>query len=423
MGVLHFSFFRPFCLRKEITRKKYSDFVTCRSSSALMFSIYIYKFLGKLMVTIYPGIYLNIGHSAMVQISFAPSLDCPQLSPELFTSYLSWRLHNLVKASYLFVWLFATACFSLAAAIISKEMGNWFSETAKVCVFLSLAALFKSIPFWKTAKLVPELYPQLAKEVAELGPNYSPKDWDLLAQHANEFLFKEGLWHSKLYFYDGEECLHCFRCSVYLPTVRTASEKRNGQLALAAQIYEKSLGNYWNAWEAAENTQVEAPRQYLPKDRYRFSILYDWAYGAKHISYFPLLWMLCSLWSGRKNDSRTVDLSTFGGLVVVFYTICMFWERPSAKEFPLTPIQILKFLKLVAELKPGQSDMEWDGVARKMNAFLNETGGLRIINYFFDGKECRAKFQLIMAKVIPNSGIEKSSFPELIKFASEFKTI
>ncbi|CEP62653.1 uncharacterized protein LALA0_S06e00606g [Lachancea lanzarotensis] len=347
----------------------------------------------------------------------------PQLPVELFSSKLSWKLHDLAKAKKYYVWLFALAIFPVVTLSILKKTGTWSSWITKFVVLLSAEIVLASLPFacqFKKLNRIPKLLrPLLIKEVVELGLDFRHENWNMIAKRANEFLLQEGFWHSELCIYDGEECLRYFRGQVYLPYVNVPSESREEQLA--ARIYEKSYEDYWNSQKLAKITTAEEPCQNLPKDTYHFSFVYDLVYGGKKaLKYLPVVVLTYLLLNFKISPKLIVTASVIGFLQLMCFSYPL--TRQGRKTVLSRPVHVLTLMKLKLHLEPGESASEWDKVAKKMNTYLNEEGILRDRTVFFDGRECHEKFKSLLASILADGDIKRNMYPELIRFAIECKT-
>ncbi|SCU79090.1 LAFA_0B00650g1_1 [Lachancea sp. 'fantastica'] len=346
-----------------------------------------------------------------------------KLPAELFSSKMSWKLHDLAKAKYFYVWLFTLAIFPFVAVIVVKSTSSWSSPLTQFITFMSGELVLATLPFayfFKKQNSIAKLRSLLVKEVVELGSGFDHASWVLIARHANEYLREEGLWHSNLCIYDGEECLRLFRSQVYLPFVNSSSIIQEEQLAV--QIYEKSNESYWNSTELIEITMSLKPHQNLPIDTYRFSLVYDLAYGAKQaLFYLPAVMLFYSLLAWRFDPAGIAVTSVLG----ILQTLPGFflYTRLSRKQAPSTPKHVLMLFKMEQQLVIGESAKEWDEVAKEMNFYLNNEGVMRDRRVFFDGKECHARFQSLLASTLSCDGFEKSLYPELIQFATDCRTV
>ncbi|CEP62655.1 uncharacterized protein LALA0_S06e00650g [Lachancea lanzarotensis] len=353
--------------------------------------------------------------------SFRQSSDVSQLPAKFFSSKLSWRLHDLANARYFYVWLFALAIFPVVTTSIVKKTGTWSSSITKFTVFVSAEIVLATLPFasqFKKRKNIKKLRSVLLKEVVELESDFAHKHWDLIAKHVNEYLLQEGLWHSEHCIYDGEECLRYFRDQVYLPFVVNPSEKHDEQLA--TQIYEKSYEIYWSSQELITKIAALEPNQNLPRDTYRFSIVYDLIHGIKPALKFLPVVVLSSLYMKWKMSLKIIATASVFGFLKLMCSSCHLTRRSRGRALS-QPLHILTLLKLEYHSEPGESANKWDEVAKKMNTYLNEEGVLPDKRVFFDGKQCHAKFESLLAATLPDDDIKKSLYPELIRFASEFR--
>ncbi|CEP62654.1 uncharacterized protein LALA0_S06e00628g [Lachancea lanzarotensis] len=349
-------------------------------------------------------------------------LGYSQLPVELFSSKFSWRLHDIAKARYFYVWLFSLAIFPMVAAILVLKTNTWSSMVTRYIVIFSGELAFGSLPLAcqvKKLKSISKLRSLLVKEVVRLGPDLNYDDWNLIAQHANEYLLQEGFWHSEHCIYDGAECLSYFRAQVYLPSINNPSE--NHDELLATELYEKSYEDYWNSQECVKFTTVQETNQTLPKDTYHFSLVYDLILGAKEaLAFLPLVMLFFLLLVSKINLTMLVTYSVLWYLQLLA-SFC-FLTRMSRKHVIFTPMNVMRLLKLELQLEPGESAREWDEVAKKMNTYLKDEGVFQGKRVFFDGKECHAKFQSLLAATLPEDDTKKSLYPELVCFASEFRT-
>ncbi|SCU82407.1 LAME_0C00958g1_1 [Lachancea meyersii CBS 8951] len=345
-----------------------------------------------------------------------------QLPVQLFSSTLSWKLHDLAKAKYFYAWFLALAIYPVVAAIIVTRTSTWSSLITRFVVFFSAFLVFGTLPFAcqvKKMTKIPKLRSLLAKEVVELGPRFTLNDWDLIARRANEYLLQEGLWHSHFCIYDGEECRRYFKGQVYLPYVSESSEDQNEQLA--ARIYEKSYEGYWKSQELAKTTTSGESYQNLPKDIFHFSFVYDLAYGAKlALKALPFCSLLLIV-SGLKIDPQGVAMASVLSFLQLI-TPCYLDARRERKMTISSPVHVLTLFKLELQLEPGESASEWDKIAKKMNCYLRDKCRFRGRKVFFDGKQCHANFDSLLALTLPDGGIKKSRYPELVCFANECRS-
>ncbi|CEP62656.1 uncharacterized protein LALA0_S06e00672g [Lachancea lanzarotensis] len=302
--------------------------------------------------------------------------DVSQLPANFFSSKLSWRLHDMAKAKYFYLWLFTLAIFPVIAASILKKTGTWSSPITKVIVLLCAEFVLASLPLACQLRKVDstsKLRSRLVKEVVGLGSDFKYDDWDSIAQHANEYLLQEGFWHSKHCIYDGEECLSYFRAQFYLPIVNDPSE--NHDELLAAELYENSYGNYWSSQGCGKIATVQEAGQSLPRDTYHCSLVYDLVYGSKQaLKCLPVAVLVYLLMAWKANLRVTVILSTLGFCQL----LCFFCPFTIAKRkwIPFTPIHVLTLMNLEVQSEFGESARKWDEVAKKMNIYLNEEGVL-----------------------------------------------
>ncbi|SCU83306.1 LANO_0B08856g1_1 [Lachancea nothofagi CBS 11611] len=338
-----------------------------------------------------------------------------QLPYSLFRSKLSWRLHEFVKAPFFYAWILTFTVLSLIPFAIRRAFRSCPLYVSGMLTFLNIEFL-GLLPFMyvlKRDRCLPKLRSYLVQEVIQLKPEAHFRDWDIVALHANGYLRREQLWHTELCIYNGKECSELFRSFVYCPSLKANHDDEDERLAV--QIYEKSFESYWKSKENYVSTTND--RRKLPKEVYRYRL----AWNAKAVMKKASRWMiLVPYYAVIINWGNGLLVFYFGLLLGSCQLLIYSYSSLCAERRTLfnTPLLILTFLKLKTLQEPGEDLEKWNNISRFMNTYLLKESVWRDGEFFFDGEDCRAKFESILTTVISEQVPHiRGSYPELTSYA------
>lgn len=137
-----------------------------------------------------------------------------KIPSEKFEDYSTWIAYETVHWYPTWVWATLTViclCLSILKGtaenfsvyfIVFDVLGLWFFLTP---VFLS----------WRKRRLLNNNRSLLAAVVDSLRPGVSVDAWNEVTVELNALLYREGIWRTPYFVFDGASCLAKFRC--YLP--------------------------------------------------------------------------------------------------------------------------------------------------------------------------------------------------------------
>ncbi|SCU86761.1 LAME_0D07558g1_1 [Lachancea meyersii CBS 8951] len=258
----------------------------------------------------------------------------------------------------------------------------------------------------KTHNTVRQQRLELCRKVMAEKPGTSLAKWDVIASEMNEFLDKQGLWHSPWFFYDGATLFRRFRMLVYLPLKngKFDSDAETALLGEAAQTYERSIFDSDKKDEKNDHARSMPYEKKLPVEIHNSKARWILAaYTTRYLLIGPFLILAYGWYFGWYP-------TTAFGIVCSGIVAASYRDRKDVRSLTSS----LKFMKIVHEFEPWENHSRWEEIARIMNAYFSR----KPLDFAFDGGECRQIFEQKLSSIIADRG---TRMPELIPYARELK--
>lgn len=191
------------------------------------------------------------------------NLEGSKLPKYVYGNYLLWSFIEL-KGISLFYLLFTIATVDILWH--SRKGGKPY--LAFSCIITTLFVVEYNV--FRTIEKSGE---KLCEIVVTEAPGLNSKQWDIIAERMNEFLYSSGKWPSPRCVFEGEQCHFIFQNIVEDPGQYDLHDKE--LIESAMRIYNTQFGAWWREFlETRISNITEGIKDMLPRDNYRCKSLW-----------------------------------------------------------------------------------------------------------------------------------------------------
>lgn len=227
---------------------------------------------------------------------------------------------------------------------------------------------------------------ELVEQVLNSKPGLDIENWDTVASKLNLFFYKECIWKTPYFFFNGQQVQLLFKDKVLKSYLQGKfDDLTDADKIQSARYYQQSVKEKFES-SLKDSLPEFLSESELPRDTPRGKFFF-------YPGYVLLIFLVCVL-QGQALFMilRSVKEKSFLPLGIVIYDQYMFfacYRNVFRIFFPaMSTLRAINFLAVIKKVSPGKELDKWDRVARYMNQYLAEEKAGHSNEKFFDGKHC-----------------------------------
>lgn len=251
---------------------------------------------------------------------------------------------------------------------------------------------------WRKSGLLRRNRGLVTEQVNISRPGVSKDAWNEVAFELNALFYREGIWHTPYFLFDGETWLAEFRRHFLGPNCKNVSSK-DLEKDIERQIvadYKESVRESFHDSLAQEPVQVSSEFSRLPRDLLRSKLpLHRRVF--RSLGVLPIIATLVVIVHSFSLDPTSFRCVFEFTLVLQGYAAFLFMHYYLFKRRKFDKLNVADRTRILADImraKPSDDDVEaWDTLAKTANQWLRAQGTWQTSEeLFIDGKDYKSFF-------------------------------